>query len=209
VNKIREINSVIPGTSLSVIEEFESGKNTFVVDGEVRSSVIGKPIVNMVDRILTVTQKNSPMIPKIGDIVVGYIDMLFGNMISVRVVYINDKYSHSGFSAIASTRISHTGNNYNSGWRERTYKGKLIFKVGDIIRGRVFSLLNSSIHITLEDKELGLVYTICFSCGNDDLIKIPGGLKCTSCGNFEERKVSIDYAKESFTSLYDKHHFTK
>ena len=60
MNKIREINSVIPGTSLSVIEEFESGKNTFVVDGEVRSSVIGKPIVNMVDRILTVTQKNSP-----------------------------------------------------------------------------------------------------------------------------------------------------
>ena len=48
----------------------------------------------------------------------------------------------------------------------KEYKGKLIFKVGDIIRGRVFSLLNSSIHITLEDKDLGLVYTICFSCGN-------------------------------------------
>ena len=97
---------VIPGNSLSVIEEFDPGKNTFVIDGEVRSSVIGKPIVNMVDRILNVTQKNTPLIPTIGDIVVGYIDMLFGNMISVRVVYINDKYSHSGFSAIASTRIS-------------------------------------------------------------------------------------------------------
>jgi exosome complex component CSL4 len=135
--------------------------------------------------------------------------MLFGNMISVRVVYINDKYSHSGFSAIASTRISNMGNTYNSGWRERNYKGKLIFKVGDIIRGKVFSLLNSSIHITLDEKDLGLVYTICFSCGNNDLIKTPGGLKCSLCGNFEERKISNDYGKESFTSLYDKQYFIK
>jgi exosome complex component CSL4 len=209
VNKIREINRIIPGITMSVIEEFEPGKNTFVVDGEVKSSVIGKPVINMADRVLNVEQKNSPSIPKIGDIVVGYIDMLFGNMISVRVVYINDKYSHSGFSAIASTRISNMGNTYNSGWRERNYNGKLIFKVGDIIRGKVFSLLNSSIHITLDEKDLGLVYTICFSCGNDDLIKTPGGLKCSLCGNFEERKISNDYGKESFTSLYDKQYFIK
>jgi exosome complex component CSL4 len=209
VTKIREINRIIPGITMSVIEEFEPGKNTFVVDGEVRSSVIGKPVINMADRVLNVEQKNSPSIPKIGDIVVGYIDMLFGNMISVRVVYINDKYSHSGFSAIASTRISSMSSNYNSGWRERNYKGKLIFKVGDIIRGKVFSLLNSSIHITLDEKDLGLVYTICFSCGNDDLIKTPGGLKCSLCGNFEERKISNDYGKESFTSLYDKQYFIK
>lgn len=193
--------------TMSVIEEFEPGKNTYVIDGNVRSSVIGKPIINMADRVLNVEQKNSPLIPKIGDIVVGYIDMLFGNMISVRVVYINDKHSHSGFSAIASTRISSI--NTYSGWRERSYKGKLIFKVGDIIRGKVYSLLNSSIHITLDDKDLGLVYTICFSCGNDNLLKTPGGLKCSSCGNFEERKISIDYGKESFTSLYDKQHFIK
>jgi exosome complex component CSL4 len=206
---MNKTKSVIPGVPLSVIEEFDPGKNTFVIDGEVRSSVIGKPIANMTNRILNVTQKNTPMIPKIGDIVVGYIDMLFGNMISVRVVYINDKYSQSGFSAIASTRISNTGgSNYNSGWRERN-KGKLIFKVGDIVRGRVFSLLNSSIHITLEDKDLGLVYTICFSCGNENLTKYPGGLKCTSCGNFEERKVSSDYGKEAFTSLYKKQHLIK
>jgi exosome complex component CSL4 len=215
VNKIREIKRVIPGIRLSVIEEFDPGKNTFVTDGEVRSSAIGKPIINMVDRVLNVAQKNTPLIPAIGDIVVGYIDMLFGNMISVRVVYINDKYSHSGFSAIASTRIYNTGggggaggSNYNSGWRERN-KGKLVFKVGDIVRGRVFSLLNSSIHITLEDKEMGVVYTICFSCGNENLNKVPGGLKCSSCGNFEERKVSADYGKEAFTSLYNKQYTIK
>jgi exosome complex component CSL4 len=69
--------------------------------------------------------------------------------------------------------------------------------------------LNSSIHITLDEKDLGLVYTICFSCGNSDLLKISGGLKCPVCGNFEERKISTNYGKENFTTLYDKQHMSK
>lgn len=203
MRKVHELNRITPGILLSVIEEFDSGKNTYVDDGDVRSSVIGGSTIDFSDRILNVKQKNPPMIPKIGDIVVGYIDMLFGNMISVRILYINEKFSKSGFSAIASTRILYSGSNYNSNWRERSYKGKYIFKVGDIIRGRVYSLLNSSIHLTLDEKDLGVVYTICFSCGHE-FTKVPGGLKCNFCGNFEDRKVSIDYGKESFTLLYDK-----
>lgn len=202
MKKTRENNRIIPGILLSVIEEYDAGKNTYVDNGDIRSSAIGGSSISLPDRILNVKQKNPPMIPKIGDIIVGYIDMLFGNMISVRIVYINEKYSKSGFSAIASTRFSTSSGGYGSSWRERGYKGKYVFKVGDIIRGRVYSLLNSSIHLTLEDKDLGVVYTICFSCGNE-FTKVPGGLKCNSCGNFEDRKVSIDYGKQSFTQLYD------
>ena len=203
MRKSYENNHITPGILLSVIEEFDAGKNTYVDEGDVRSSVIGGSTVDFSDRILNVKQKNPPMIPKIGDIVLGYIDMLFGNMISVRILYINEKFSKSGFSAIASTRMFYSGGNYNSNWRERSYKSKYVFKVGDIIRGKVYSLLNSSIHLTLDDKDLGVVYTICFSCGNE-FTKVPGGLKCNSCGNFEDRKVSIDYGKDSFTLLYDK-----
>lgn len=203
MRKAYENNRITPGIMLSVIEEFDAGKNTYVDEGDVRSSVIGGSTVDFSDRILNVKQKNPPMIPKIGDVVLGYIDMLFGNMISVRILYINEKFSKSGFSAIASTRMLYSGGNYNSNWRERSYKSKYVFKVGDIIRGKVYSLLNSSIHLTLDDKDLGVVYTICFSCGNE-FTKVPGGLKCNSCGNFEDRKVSIDYGKDSFTLLYDK-----
>lgn len=203
MRKVHDIDHVTPGILLSVIEEFDAGKNTYVDEGDVRASVIGGSAIDYSDRILNVKQKNPPMIPKIGDVVVGYIDMLFGNMISVRILYINEKLTKSGFSAIASTRISYSGGNYNSNWRERNYRGKYVFKVGDIIRGRVYSLLNSSIHLTLDEKDLGVVYTMCFSCGNE-FTKVPGGLKCNFCGNFEDRKVSIDYGKESFTLLHDK-----
>ena len=44
--------------------------------------------------------------------------MLFGNMISVRILYINEKKSYAGFSAIASTRIGGS-NSGGGGWRER------------------------------------------------------------------------------------------
>ena len=77
MRKVHDINHITPGLLLSVIEEFDAGKNTYVDEGDVRASVIGGSAIDYSDRILNVKQKNPPMIPKIGDVVVGYIDMLF------------------------------------------------------------------------------------------------------------------------------------
>ena len=48
-------------------------------------------------RTVRIDQSNSPMLPKIGDILVGYVEMLFGSMLSIRILFINDKKSYSGF----------------------------------------------------------------------------------------------------------------
>ena len=95
---------------------------------------------------MKIDQKNSPMLPKIGDTVVGYIEMLFGSMFSLRILYVNDQKSVAGFSAIASMRLGGSGGGRDRGDR----RGRIIFRVGDIIRGRVISLLNSTIHITID-----------------------------------------------------------
>src|SRR5437016_10171173 len=134
------------------------------------------------------------MLPKIGDIVVGHIEMLFGSMISVRILYINEKKSFSGFSAIASARISSPG-------RDRDRRGRVIFRVGDIIRGRVISLLNSTIHITIDEKEFGVLYALCFNCGGDT-VRLNSTVKCIECSIFEERKLSNDYGKETITLIH-------
>ena len=109
---------------------------------------------------------------KVGDIVVGYIEALFGSMISVRILFINDKKTESGFSAIASTRISGMGGSPSWGRDRGERRGRITFRVGDIIRGRVTSLLNSTIHITIEEKEFGVVYTLCFNCGRYSYVSI-------------------------------------
>src|SRR5205807_8058392 len=115
---------------------------------------------------------------------------LFGSMISVRILYINEKKSFSGFSAIASARISSPG-------RDRDRRSRVIFRVGDIIRGRVISLLNSSIHITIDEKEFGVIYTLCFNCGGGIVRVNNNNLKCIVCGSNEERKFIIDFGKEN------------
>jgi exosome complex component CSL4 len=182
---------ILPGEQIASIEEFEAGKNTYVSDGTVRSTAVGTKNYDFKKRLAKIEKINPPMLPKIGDIVVGYIEMLFGSMMSVRILYIDQKKSISGFSAIASARISTPG-------RERDRRGRIIFRVGDIIRGRVISLLNSSIHITIDEKEFGVIYTLCFNCGGDTVRVNNNNIKCIECGVNEDRKLTIDYGKETF-----------
>jgi exosome complex component CSL4 len=186
---------ILPGDQIASIEEFEAGKNAYVSDGTIRSTAVGTKLYDFKKRIAKIEKVNSPMLPKIGDIVVGHIEMLFGSMISVRILYINEKKSFSGFSAIASARISSPG-------RDRDRRSRVIFRVGDIIRGRVISLLNSSIHITIDEKEFGVIYTLCFNCGGDTVRVNNNNIKCIECGANEDRKLTIDYGKETFRLIH-------
>ena len=188
---------IVPGEHIAMIEEFEGGKNTYVLDGDIRAATVGIPSYDLKRHIVKIKQKNSPVLAKIGDIVVGYVEMLFGNMMSIRILYLNEKKSLAGFSAIASTRIASGG----SGWSRGDRRGRVIFRVGDVVRGRVFSLLNSTIHITIDEREYGVLYTLCFNCGGDT-VRINNSIKCVECGAQEERKLTNDYGKEAFRLIY-------
>jgi len=184
----------IPGEQLASIEEFEGGKNTYQApDGTIRSSAIGNKVYDLKRRLVKIDQKNSPILPKVGDVVVGFIEMLFSSMISVRVLFINEKRSMAGFSAIASARIG--------GGRERDRRGRIVFRTGDIVKGRVVSLLNSTIYITIAEKEFGVLYALCFNCGGDT-VRVNDSIKCIECGAYEERKLTIDYGKETFRLIH-------
>jgi exosome complex component CSL4 len=132
------------------------------------------------------------MLPKIGDIIVGYVEMMFSTMVSIKVLYINDKWSDAGFSAIASAKLGTRADMERRGDRRATFHN------GDIVRGRVISLLNSTIHLTLAEKEYGLLYALCFMCGGDTVRTNESTIKCVECGAFENRKMAHDYGKESF-----------
>ena len=189
---------MLPGEHIASIEEFEGGKNTYLSsDGTVRSSAVGVKVYDFKRRIVKIDQKNSPMLPKVGDIIVGYIEMLFSSMVSIKILYINDKRSEAGFSAIASARIGSRADRDRRGGDRRA-----IFRTGDIVRGRVISLLNSTIHLTLAEKEFGVVYALCFICGGDTVRTNENTIKCVECGAFEDRKLTHDYGKETFRLIH-------
>ena len=190
----KEDNKVIlPGEHIASIEEFEGGKNTYLAsDGTVRAAALGTKVYDLKRRIVKIEPKNSPMLPKIGDIIVGYVEMMFSTMVSIKVLYINDKRSDAGFSAIASARLGSRADIERRGDRRATFHN------GDMVRGRVISLLNSTIHLTLAEKEYGLLYALCFMCGGDTVRTNESTIKCVECGAFENRKLAHDYGKESF-----------
>jgi exosome complex component CSL4 len=189
---------ILPGEEVASIEEFEAGKNTYVNNGSVRSTSVGTKVYDFRRRIVTVNQKKSPMLPKIGDIIVGYIEMLFGSMFSVRILYVNDKKSDAGFSAIASTRVGGSG---FSGRDRGDRRARIVFRTGDIVRGRVISLLNSTIHITIDERDFGVLYALCFNCAGDT-VRLNSIVKCIECSASEERKLTQDYGKETFRLIH-------
>jgi exosome complex component CSL4 len=198
--KSTNYDMILPGDHVAFIEEFESGKNTFVLDGSIRSLSLGIKEYDFKKRQVTIERKKKANFPQIGDVIVGYIEMLFGSMISIRILYLNNKKFDSGLSAIASTRIT----SESGGWNHRKERGerriKFVYRVGDIVRGRIYSLLNSSAHATISDKDLGVIYCICYICGGDT-VKLNNTIKCIECGMMEEKKLASDFGKEILLTL--------
>jgi exosome complex component CSL4 len=194
---------MLPGEHVASIEEFEGGKNTYLyADGTVRSAAVGTKVYDLKRRIVKIDQKNSPMLPKVGDIIIGFVDMLFSSMVSIKVLYINDKRVTSGFSAIASARVGPRDRDRERGGDRRFGDRRSVFRNGDIVRGRVISLLNSNVHLTLAEKEFGVLYTLCFMCGGDTVRTGDNSIKCVECGAFEDRKLTHDYGKETFRLVH-------
>lgn len=189
---------VFPGEYMAEIEEFQAGNNTFVFDGTIRSSVLGKKEYDFKRRTIKIDPINSQELPKIGDVVMGFVEMLFGSMISVKLFSVNNKLFTAGLSAIASAR---TG--INKGWNRDRYnrKPKSIYRIGDIIRGQITSLMNSSIHIAVDGTNFGLLYSLCLNCGGNT-VKINNGVKCIECSMYEEKRVANDYGTNLLTSLH-------
>lgn len=186
----QDTRPILPGEQIASIEEFEGGKNTYLSpDGTVRAAAIGTKVYDLKRRTIKIEPKNAPTLPKVGDIIVGVVEMIFSSMVSVKVLYINENKSVSGFSAIGSMRVG------------RDRRDRPIFHTGDIIRGRVTSLLNSTVHLTMAEKEFGVLYTLCFMCGGDT-VRVNDTVKCIECGAWEPRKVTHDYGREALRQVY-------
>lgn len=174
----------LPGDKVASIEEFEGADGTYESNGVVRSSRIGKTVFDLKKRVVKIDHKAKlALLPKVGDLVVGFVDMVPGNMVSMKILYINDVKSEAGFEAISLMK----------GGRGR--RG-IMFRVSDIVRAKVVSLLNANIHVTFHDENLGVIYTACHSCGSN-VVRVDGEVKCVECGTTEERKLAEDYGKVS------------
>lgn len=172
---------VFPGEKLGVIEEYIPGVGIYVEDGTLFSSIIGRAVYNKTKRELQVTPRTQQLqIPQVGDIVLGEVTNVQDKTLTAKILKMRDRRLSTPVTGIM--HISDVSRGYVKTMRE-------LFKPRDFIRAKVISTKNREVHLTTNNKELGVFHAFCIHCGND-LILQKTRFKCTTCNKLEKRKIA-------------------
>jgi len=180
---------VLPGERLGVIEEFIPDAGTYVKDGVIYSKIIGRALMDLMNKKVSVYPLNEgAVVPKLGITVIGQVGNAQSDNVLVRIFKVGKiKKKLSGvFSGIL--HISDVSDRYIDSMNE-------VCKPGDLIRAKVISEKNQIFHLSTADKNFGVIYGFCSVCGST-LEQKRHEMQCTKCGNIEKRKTAFDYGKE-------------
>ncbi len=180
-------SSVIPGDKIASIEEYESGYNTFDDGDMVRASTVGEKILDKSTRVASIKHPRLLSIPQVGDTVIGTVVAVMSSMIAVSIDYINGKPTTSKVECVCSTR---------------NIRKKNIALANDIVTLKILNHLNGTIHATIDEPQLGVLFTKCRKCGGK-VVPMRDAIKCTECSWIDERKLSSNFNNSDFVSLRD------
>ena len=182
----KQAPAALPGDKLAVSEEFLPGGHTYDDRGKIRSLVVGSVQKDMKSMEISVTAAKEADTIKIGDWITGQVEGAQSNSANVKLYFLNGNLTHKDFSGMLTLRNL-------GGGRERGARRSTPVKSGDIVRARVFSLLNGIIHLTIDEPDMGVVAALCSNCGRPLLKGNATRAKCDECGNVEERKLARDF----------------
>ena len=178
-------NFVLPGDKIAITEEYEAGNNACDDGHIVRSTVIGENEIDKKERLVNVKNYKSTSIPEKDDIVIGTVEAVLGSMIVVLIKYINSKPVKSQVECICATR---------------SIRKRNIALVKDLVKLKIIAHLNGAIHATVQEPELGVLFTKCRKCGMD-VKPLRDIVKCVECGWTDDRKLSSDFLKTDFLKV--------
>lgn len=176
---------VFPGTRLAVTEEFIGGEGTYTEGEYVYAAVSGIVIVNIEKHEITVLSKaKAAVIPKEGDIIIGGVVNASRQMITVSIVYVNNREIYPTYTMVM--HVSQLSKKYLETVDEAVC-------LADIIRAKVIDAKTIPLQGSLIGSQLGVISAYCTRCG-EKLDKIGRNkLKCKECSNIEYRRTAIDY----------------
>lgn len=175
----------LPGDKIAIIEEFETGQNTFDDGHTIRSLVVGTPEFDKTNRVAKISEMKKPAVPKTGNVIIGNVSALMNNMFAINVMFIDGKPTHAGLEVICQARGA---------------KKRIMVRVGDVATAKVISLMNGVIHAVINEPDLGVLFTKCNMCAGK-VVPIGSNVKCVECGYIEERKLSSKFGNSDFIKL--------
>jgi len=179
---------VLPGERLGVIEEFIPDSGTYVKDGVIFSKIIGRSLLDLQNRRVSVYPiAKEAIVPKVGSVIIGQIGNAQSDNVLVKIFKVGKKKISGSFGGIL--HVSDVSDRYVDSMSD-------VCKPGDIVKAKVISEKNQVFHLTTNDKGLGILYAFC-SRDATLLVQDKYNLKCPKCGNIERRKMSPEYTRES------------
>ncbi|SPJ09631.1 exosome complex component CSL4, putative [Plasmodium sp. DRC-Itaito] len=183
---------VIPGEFLGSQDKYINGNNTYLLKHEIRSSILGKKIINKNNDNKTIIsvynlKPASLSLPKIGDIVICKIERVSFHMIYCYILSSHNTFTKNtlkGFILKSDIHVNQgeLGDNF------------LCFKQGDIIKAKVLSIGQySSYKLSTVGKELGVIAA--FNEKGEILKPVAWNLVLNiNDMTFERRKASNDFS---------------
>ena len=178
-------NATYPGEKIASIEEYEAGYNAFDDGDMVRAATIGQKDIDKTTRTANIRHPKDLSIPKVGDVVIGTVAAVMSSMIAVSIDYINGNPTTSKVECVCSTR---------------NIRKRNVALVNDIAKLKILNHLNGTIHATIDEPSLGILFTKCRKCGGK-VVPMRDAIKCTECSWIDERKLSTDFNKTDFVKL--------
>ncbi len=187
----------LTGQYLGVVEEYLPDKgSTYVKDGQIFATKAGIVSINEERRAIEIKslQEENRKTIKLNDIMIGTIQFLRLYSVGVNFAAVNNKiqFNNSYFGNVHVSHISH----------QFIEKIADAFQITDIIRAKVIKLEQNEFSLSTVGKDLGVIHADCSICGSP-LEKIgQNRLKCSRCGNTENRKLASDYGSISENLRY-------
>lgn len=178
---------VVPGDFLATTEEFVPDDGVYEEDNSIYSSRTGIVLMDSDSKKISVHPKTGvPPLMKQGDIVIGRIENIRGQIANVEIGAIRGSEGREiSFSGDSIIHISNISEDYVEEIEDE-------LKPADIIRARVTDLGKNSVKLSIVDDSLGVLVALCSEC-RSELEKKDSKLKCPNCGNAESRKTANDY----------------
>ncbi|MBN1940983.1 MAG: exosome complex RNA-binding protein Csl4 [Candidatus Diapherotrites archaeon] len=178
--------TVIPGECISTEEEYSAGKNTFAENGDIFADSCGKKAEDTRLKEISILKPKSIVPLKVGSIVFGKVMLVKQNSVVLSLLLHKDENSRQAMTHTSGMiPVRNVSRDYVKNLRD-------YFKIGDLVKAKVSAVSPMGIDLRTNEPDLGVVKAFCTNCRNR-LGLFGRSLKCTECGNTEQRKVSSDY----------------
>ena len=188
---------VLTGQYLGVVEEYLPDKqSTYVKEGQIFATKTGIVKIDEDRRaieILSHQEKNRKTV-KIGDEIIGTIRFLRQYSVGISFATINKKV-HFNSSYFGNIHVSHISKRFIE-------KISDAFQITDIVRAKVIRQEENEYSLSTAGKNLGVIHADCSICGTPLERISQDKLRCSRCGNVENRKLASDYGNVTESLRY-------